>query len=805
MRAARALLACAFACATAFAAGANGASSGTVITADIPSASTIVNGCTAALATQFGSVLPDSGARTATGPGVCRITFGASNATSQLRISQKDGTGTALALGMQAPTELANVGAPGRTTGVFGASDELYAWVVGRQATAYRTSNGGASWNVGTTINGLTSNHTDVEFVPGSPATVYVTGESRYLRRATDGTSATVNFANVSAPLATAGWPAAVDINELSIPDNDTIVIVGESRWFGLYDISSTTWTTVQHTNNSIGNVRAVDALDRDTFLAIGDNDKAMLNTNRGTTSADWVVSTVVPGSDLTDVAWGGTNRAYAVGERGVVATWDGATWTDRSSNLGIAADIRGVDAVPGSPNSVLVADERGAVYRSDDAGVTWTITATGSDSRVEDIHAATAQKIYVPAAERTFTSSSNGGASWTIVGPNSSEILSSISASPTNGQRLLAVGTQAYRSTNGGTGWSAAAIPGGSMLDVSLVDDSTGWAVGYAGRIRFTTDLGATWSTQAAPAGVTQRLLGVRGLDRFHAVAVGDEGRIIATTNGGTTWTTRTSGTTRQLTSVDADGSTVLAVGGRGTIVRSTDAGATWSVVPGGSVPDSTSGLVAVTMASATVAYAATSTDVVWKSTDGGLTWGVTPSTTGTYARDIDASGSSVIVVGLDYSTSRSFDGGSTWSQATGPTTLHLNGVVAIDPHVAAMVGGDATRALSVAQAGADAQVADWSAPANDWDSGGFFGVCLQDVAGGALADWTEDATGMIGECEANGVDPWRALPATGSLAAHTNAAGLGTVDLVWGFRPKTSQTPGVYEAGVAFEAISP
>lgn len=48
-------------------------------------------------------------------------------------------------------------------------------------------------------------------------------------------------------------------------------------------------------------------------------------------------------------------------------------------------------------------------------------------------------------------------------------------------------------------------------------------------------------------------------------------------------------------------------------------------------------------------------------------------------------------------------------------------------------------------------------------------------------------------------------AAPATGSLAAHTNAAGMGSVDLVWGFRAKTNQAPGVYEAGVVFEAISP
>ena len=73
---------------------------------------------------------------TDTGAGVCRLTFGSSNATSQLRISQADGAGTAMALGMQAPTQLATDSLPGRTLGVFGASDGLYAWMAGRSSTS---------------------------------------------------------------------------------------------------------------------------------------------------------------------------------------------------------------------------------------------------------------------------------------------------------------------------------------------------------------------------------------------------------------------------------------------------------------------------------------------------------------------------------------------------------------------------------------------------------------------------------------------------------------------------------------------
>lgn len=810
-RFARASFALALACATALASSATGASSNIVVSADVPSASTMVTtGCTSAAATQFGSMAPGTARRTAIDGSVCRLTFGSSNDTAQLRISQKDGTGTAMAFGMQAPTELAARGAPGRTTGVFGSSDGLYAWFVGRSSTSYRTSDGGAGWNIGTTINGLSTGHTDVEFVPGSPATVWVTGDAATLRRATDGQDPIVDFTNQNGALIAAGWPGTTTINELSIPDNDTIYIVGDGRRIGVYDISANTWQTFAHLDATVGNVVAVDALDASIAMAVADgpNRRALLTTNKGTTSANWAVSIVAgsPGQELRDVAWGGTNRAYAVGTNGLVSVWDGASWTNRSMDLGISYDAVGVDSVPGSPDSVLVVDERGAVYRSDDAGDTWSVSATGADSRAGDIHAASATKVYVPASERTFANSTDGGDTWTVVGPSSSEILSAVAVSPTNGQRILAVGTQSQYSINGGSGWTSAATPGGPLLAVSLVSDMTGWGVSYAARIRHTTTLGASWTTQSPPSGVTERLLGVEGLDRYSAIAVGDEGRIIATTDGGATWVIRASGTTNQLTGVDSHGSTILAVGARGTVVRSTNAGETWSVVPGGSVPDTTMGLVGVSMASATVAYAATVNNDVWKSTDAGATWSIASTDTGTpRQRSIAAAGSTIFVVGSDYSTSRSFDGGVTWSQATGPTTMILYSTAAVDSHTAMIVGADGTRAKSIADAGVNTQVSDWGAPANDWDSGGFFGVCLQAYGGAAQPDWLYDTTGIVPECEMNGTDPWRVVPALASLAAHTNGAGLGTVDLVWGFRAASTQDPGVYEAGIAFETVVP
>ena len=799
-RVVRTLVACALVCATAFASGADGASSSVVVTADVPSASTLINGCTSAAATQFGAVLPDAGSRTATGVGsVCRLTFGSSNNTSQLRISQSDGTGAAMALGMTPPTLLGSTVFPGRTVGAFG-YDANYGWLSGRSSTMYRTLNGGGTWGFPT---GTTGNSLDVEVVPGSPEIVFSVGESKLMQRSANGfTGSPATFTNFTAP----GWPAGTDINELSIPDNDTMVVVGSDRWIAVYDFSSTAWiTSFQHSNASIGNLVAVDAFDANTFIAIDDRGAVLTTTTRGANSAAWTV-TALPGSPTTtDIAFGAgvANRAYAIGLDGYVASLSGGAWTDRTAAAGIGFDAMGVDSLPGSPDSMVISDERGGIHRSTDQGATWVHRSTGSSSRTGDISAATATRLYVPAAERTFMSSGDAGNTWNIVGPTSAEHLAGIATSPTNGQRVLAVGGAAtWTSTNGGTAWTSTAIAAPGLDGVTLVDDNVGWAVGHGGRILQTTDLGATWAPQTPPAGITERLNDVVGEDRYRATAVGDDGRIIATVNGGSTWVTRTSGTARALTGVDQEGAVLLAVGVRGTILRSSDSGVTWAAV--GVVPDATAALVDVAFATATTAYAATTAGAVWRSLDAGVSWSFV-GTSGTRARGLAAWGRTVVVTGLADITARSTDGGVTFSPATGSRAMHMDAVAMSDPHTAIIVGADTTRYRAVADATASALVSDWGAPADDWDSGGFFGVCLQAVGGGALADWTADATGVIGECETNGVDPWRALPATGSLAAHTNAAGLGTVDLVWGFRPKTNQAPGTYEAGIAFEAISP
>lgn len=154
--------------------------------------------------------------------------------------------------------------------------------------------------------------------------------------------------------------------------------------------------------------------------------------------------------------------------------------------------------------------------------------------------------------------------------------------------------------------------------------------------------------------------------------------------------------------------------------------------------------------------------------------------------------------------------------------TRFGTNGIITIDS-----VGADVVRAMSpgldgdvvlagnsvddalVARLAADT-IADFAPGVNDWAPTGsnHFGVCLDAVNVATTTPvWTVDAD----TCTASNADPWRGVPANGSLpaakVAHTNASALqtGSASLRFGFRTSGSQAPGLYVAPLTFEVVAP
>ncbi|HJY63727.1 MAG TPA: YCF48-related protein [Ignavibacteria bacterium] len=155
-------------------------------------------------------------------------------------------------------------------------------------------------------------------------------------------------------------------------------------------------------------------------------------------------------------------------------------------------------------------------------------------------------------------------------------------------------------------------------LRSVFFLNDMTGWAVGYAGKILKTTNGGTNWISQTSPT--SNPLLSVFFISSLAGWAVGGLGDIIATGNGGTTWTLQTTGSSSALNSVYfISASTGWAVGEFMVILKTTNSGTNWFPLLSGSVP-----LNSVIFTSVSTGYIAGNSGYVMKTTNGGTNWTV-------------------------------------------------------------------------------------------------------------------------------------------------------------------------------------
>lgn len=176
-------------------------------------------------------------------------------------------------------------------------------------------------------------------------------------------------------------------------------------------------------------------------------------------------------------------------------------------------------------------------------------------------------------------------------------------------------------------------------MYGISAVNQSTAWAVGYAGFIWKTTE-GGSWVQQTSNTGVP--LNDVAALDPNTAWAVGDAGTILKTTDGSSNWVAQTSGTAENLRKISAVNSSVAwAAGANGTLLKTTDGGTTWAPQFSGTSV-ALSSVVAVDTNSA---WAVGDGNTILHTTDGGRGAWPAPTITGVSPNLFGESGSPATV----------------------------------------------------------------------------------------------------------------------------------------------------------------
>ncbi len=93
---------------------------------------------------------------------------------------------------------------------------------------------------------------------------------------------------------------------------------------------------------------------------------------------------------------------------------------------------------------------------------------------------------------------------------------------------------------TDGGTSWQQWYNSGANNIeDLYFINSTTGWAVGYNGKIYKTTDGGVNWNPQTS--GKTANFSQVHFADANNGIAVGQSGTIVYTRDGGASWLTPT------------------------------------------------------------------------------------------------------------------------------------------------------------------------------------------------------------------------------------------------------------------------
>lgn len=336
-----------------------GASSSTVVSVIVPSATTLTTGACASGTpgvTEFGTVLPGSAARTTSD---CTVTFGSSNDTATLRLSQADGTGTAMQKSERAAM---NTGSAAILTHVA-EWDRSTAWIAGNGGIILKTTNGGATWTP--QASGVADNIRGA-FVQSSTDVVMVGYNGRILRTTTGGTS----------------------------------------------------WSPVA--SPTVRNLDDVTAVDSTTMLAVG-GDSGLPVVLRSTTSgASW--TDVTPGAlaeAISAVSMANASRGWFVGGSGTVYRTDdgGLTWVVQNILACNTSDVRGVAAI--STTVVVAVGHLGRICRSTDAGATWSLIPSGTAENLWDIDRAADGALWVVGRSATSSPvlrSLDDGATWSTV-----------------------------------------------------------------------------------------------------------------------------------------------------------------------------------------------------------------------------------------------------------------------------------------------------------------------------------------------------------------------------------------------------
>jgi photosystem II stability/assembly factor-like uncharacterized protein len=457
---------------------------------------------------------------------------------------------------------------------------------------------------------------------------------------------------------------------------SDTTVTVGGAPLLNLIPIDDTSMTGITPPGTpGIKDLVVTNGLGSSTFPGGFSYGELWRPSNAGM-DGGFVIELVRHPQDAS-ILYAGTVRG------GVFKSTDaGQSWTARSQGL-TDLDIQGLVIDPASPSTLYAGTQLG-LFKTTDGGASWS--SVSSALRWDSFSAlvldpANPSTLYAGTVNRGVLRTADGGATWNAINTGlSSSAIRSLAMDPSNAQVLYAGAANGaiFKTTDGGQSWSPArtGVPETAGDIAALVIDPNTPATLHAAALNgvyASSDGGASWSPASAGLGrFTYSLTLVAGTPT--TLYAGTGSGLFKSTTGGMSWSSVSTGLpSLPIRSILADPSnpSILYAGTQDAgVFKTADGAAGWASSKRGM---SNTEVFAITFSPSApdVAYAGTR-DGVFKTVDAGESWsGVSQGLANrqVYATAVHPTDPGIAYAGTFEGLYKTINGGESWALVSSPS----------------------------------------------------------------------------------------------------------------------------------------
>ncbi|RLD75640.1 MAG: hypothetical protein DRJ15_16695, partial [Bacteroidetes bacterium] len=409
-----------------------------------------------------------------------------------------------------------------------------------------------------------------------NPDTIWAVGEGGVLLHSTDGGT------NWSVDYSADGW----HLYKLFFTSSETGFVSGMGQIYKTIN-GGTDWYSSYHSGYS--KIRDIQFINDSTGWACGE-DGMILSTENG--GIHWNENPLGYSQTLRSISYINDKIGWATGYdddpwqgqgNGIILKTinGGQDWINTyEEEYAYFFDILFTDSLNGIALGWHAGWNHGLILHSYDGGLSWDSAYSDygyfTEAIFSDADTGWVVGRHNYSSQSYFYKTIDGGSSWEKVADIEGASLNCLDGTP--GEKFMSGGRSGkiMESKNEGVFW--APVSNGttfSILDIEMMDEYSGWAVGEEGTILHTTDGGLNWEEQYS--GAYGDLEAISILDAQTAFAAG-EYNILKTTDSGDTWNI-----VRQcpeiIKSVFAvNENTIWAVGYNGYIIKTHNGGNTWT-----------------------------------------------------------------------------------------------------------------------------------------------------------------------------------------------------------------------------------